>query len=83
MTPLTAPPRNAILSARFMLVRTAFAVRMLARIEIYMPMYPARAEENAPKRKATVVRQASSAFPFATWLMALSGRGQRAARLPA
>jgi hypothetical protein len=41
--------------AWLMLERAAFAVRTLARIEMYMPIYPERAEHNAPRIKANVI----------------------------
>src|SRR5688572_12209998 len=47
--PDTAPPRRAICSARFRLLRDAEAVRMLVRIDTHMPTYPAMAEHRAPK----------------------------------
>src|SRR5206468_10497561 len=57
-SPVTAPPRSAICSALFKLVRAAEAVRILARIEQYIPVYPARPEHTAPTRKLITVFKA-------------------------
>ncbi len=53
--PVTAPPRRAICSAPLRLLRAAEAVRMLARMETYMPVKPARPEQMAPTRKLMTV----------------------------
>ena len=55
--PETAPPRSAIRSALSRLVMAAAAVRMLARMETNIPMYPAMAEQSAPARKEIVTFQ--------------------------
>ena len=47
-SPDTAPPRSAIWSARLRLVRTAEAVRRLARMEMNIPTYPETPEQSAP-----------------------------------
>ena len=41
-------------------MRAAEAVRMLARIDTYMPVKPARPEQTAPTRKAMTVLRATS-----------------------
>ena len=56
--PVTAPPRSAIWSARLRLWRAAEAVRMLARMEQYIPVKPAMPEQTAPTRKAMTVLSA-------------------------
>jgi hypothetical protein len=56
--PLTAPPRRAICRALLRLVVAAAAVRMFARIETNIPIYPAIAEQSAPVRKDSVTRKA-------------------------
>ena len=42
--PVTAPPRKAIRKALLMLVRAALAVRILARMETYIPVRLAKPE---------------------------------------
>src|SRR5438445_13498869 len=59
-SPETAPPRNAIRNPSLRLDRTAAAVRILARMETHMPIYPAVTEHKAPNTNATVVQKASS-----------------------
>ena len=54
--PETAPPRSETLMASLTLRWAAAAVRRLAWTAMYMPMKPARPEQNAPTRKATAVR---------------------------
>ena len=54
--PETAPPRSETLMASLTLRCAAAAVRRLAWTAMYMPMKPARPEQNAPTRKATAVR---------------------------
>ena len=45
---MTEPPRKATLSAGFRPVRAALAVRTLALVATFIPMYPASAEHVAP-----------------------------------
>src|SRR5436309_4156243 len=58
--PDTAPPRMAICKPSLRLDRTAAAVRILARIETHMPIYPAITEHAAPRTKERVVQKAIS-----------------------
>ena len=50
--PDTAPPRKEVLRASFRERLAALAVRMFELTDTNMPMYPDRAEKNAPSRKA-------------------------------
>ena len=50
--PVTAPPRNAALSAGGMPPRPASATRAFARTETFMPMKPAAAEASAADQEA-------------------------------
>ena len=65
--PVTAPPRRADWRAPLSEVRAAEAVRMLARIETYMPVKPARPEQMAPTRKLMTVWTATSRVLGEKW----------------
>ena len=52
---MTEPPVKDTLRACFRLVRAACVVRTLALVAIFMPMYPASAEKNAPIRNDTAI----------------------------
>ena len=49
--PITEPPENAMFKAFGKLVRAAAAVRTLAFVATFIPIYPARIELNAPRAK--------------------------------
>ncbi len=55
--PETAPPRKDVKSASLSERLAALAVLMFELTDTYIPMYPERAEKNAPNRKATPVSQ--------------------------
>ena len=54
-SPVTAPPRNATVSAAFIPLWAACAVRTFARTAITIPTYPANEEAPAPIKKPTAV----------------------------
>ena len=58
--PDTAPPLSAVCSAALSDSLAAAATRILARMEIHMPMKPATAEQIAPRRNDTVTKKASA-----------------------
>src|SRR5919106_6281747 len=58
-SPETAPPRSAMRKPSLRLDRTAAAVRILARIDTHIPIYPAVTEQRAPRINDSVVQKAS------------------------
>ena len=54
--PITVPPPKEILSAFGKLVRAACVVLELVFVAIFIPIFPAKAEKNAPNIKATTIR---------------------------
>src|SRR5690348_1017710 len=54
--PVTAPPRSAICNARPRLVRAAAAVRIFARIETHIPVWPEMADHDLPRVRPRIGR---------------------------
>ena len=54
--PITVPPPKETFNACGKLVRAACVVRTFVFVAIFIPMFPAKAEKNAPKMKATTIR---------------------------
>ena len=54
-SPVTAPPRNATVSAAFIPLWAAWAVRTFARTAMTMPTYPASDDAPAPIKNPTAV----------------------------
>ena len=55
--PITVPPPNDTFKAFGKLVRAASVVRTLELVAIRIPMFPAKAEKNAPQTKAITISQ--------------------------
>ena len=53
--PITVPPPKATFNACGKLVRAACVVRTFVFVAIFIPMFPAKAEKNAPKINATTI----------------------------
>jgi len=56
-SPITVPPPKEILSAFGKLVRAACVVLTLVLVAIFIPIFPAKAENTAPKTKAMTINQ--------------------------
>ncbi len=64
-SPITEPPVNETFKACLRLVRAACVVRTFALVAIFIPIYPAKAERNAPIKKeiAIVGSEVSTSVP--------------------
>ena len=56
-SPITVPPPNDIFNAVGKLVLAAWVVLTLVFVAIFIPIFPAHAEKNAPKTKAITISQ--------------------------
>ena len=55
--PITVPPPKETFKACGKLVRAACVVRTFVFVAIFIPIFPAKAEKNAPKMKAITINQ--------------------------